>query len=140
VLLSVWPNDSATVVGLLVRSEHEADLEHYVKVFTEPPFGLLSMIETWMVHGTDHWFLRPSVWNLIPSERRELILRDVLDTSRNIGMEYERSIFDGLRTHFLAQFPEDCRVAWAQFLARERMKMTAAGAPLPPEHPAYSRA
>ena len=63
--------------------------------------ALLEMVETWMVNGTDHWFIKPSVWNGIPVGRRSRILEDILHDAYNIGHPYPRSIFDSLREEML---------------------------------------
>lgn len=56
----VWPSAAGTQVTLLARADHHDDLATYANAFVARPFGLLSLIESWMVHGTDHWFMQPS--------------------------------------------------------------------------------
>jgi hypothetical protein len=63
--------------------------------------GILIMVETWMVRGTDHWFMRPSDWEGIPADRRAMILRDMLDESVSIGEAYPGSVLDSVRARNL---------------------------------------
>jgi hypothetical protein len=93
----VWPEQNQTQVAIMsTRSDHDAIVD-YVRSFDRRPLGILSMIESWMVHGTDHWYMRPSAWERIPSLRQAAIVNDIMDASRNIGFEYPWSILDEAR-------------------------------------------
>lgn len=125
---NVWPSASGTAVALLARKERHDDLSAYLHSFLKRPLGLLSLIETWMVHGTDHWFMRPSDWNAIPQERQSQILADILDDSRNVGSEYPCSIFDTFRTRAAAEFtPSDADDAAAIGHELEKMQPSGSG-------------
>jgi hypothetical protein len=54
-----------------------------------------------MVNGSDHWFLKPSIWNKIPAARQERILEDIMEVS-NIATPYALSLFDSLREEMIA--------------------------------------
>jgi hypothetical protein len=119
----VWPFDGGTQITLLTRTDREVDRQIYLSSFLRKPLGLLSLIESWMVHGTDHWFVRPAIWNALPPERQKRILTDIADESRNVGSEYPLSIFDEIRLRALAQAePKD--TSEEEDLAREKAKVT----------------
>ena len=74
----------------------------YISNWTENIFSLLSMIEPWMVNGTDQWYLKTEIWNSLPDSRKKEILEAMVECEQNIGEEYHLSIFDDLRTEFLS--------------------------------------
>jgi len=99
----VWPKDGSTDLLIMCTDRDDRHLDEYVKLFTTSPLGVIAMVESWMVHGTDHWFLRPSTWTQLPPARRSQILNDILDETRNAGSEYQHSIFDSIRQQVVAQ-------------------------------------
>ena len=58
---------------------------------------LVDMIERWMIRGTDHWFIKPSVWRAIPAARQRALLAEMQKTSHGIGTPLTLSIFDDMR-------------------------------------------
>lgn len=59
------------------------------------------MVETWMVNGTNHWFIRPSVWAKIPSKRASRVLTHIGERGHDLGEPYHLSIFDEVRREML---------------------------------------
>jgi hypothetical protein len=88
---------------------------------------MISMLESWMVHGTDHWFMRPTAWRQLPSARRARILHDMANLSRSIGFEYEVSIRDDLRREAIAKLSDENPASneLAAYLAHESAKFNA---------------
>ena len=96
VIINVLPFDSYTYVitsGLAINKE---DIDYYLSHFGNP-LHAINMIEAWMVHGSDHWFIKPSIWNKIKLSHQQKIFKDMFDKSRNIGQPYELSIFNDAR-------------------------------------------
>jgi len=60
------------------------------------------MVETWMVNGTDHWFITPSEWEHIPKERQDLILKDLFEDKFSLSTPYPNSILDSVRRKMLS--------------------------------------
>ena len=54
-----------------------------------------------MVYGSDHWFIRPSVWDKIPNERQKLILKGISKEDKCIFDDLSLSIFDDLRKELI---------------------------------------
>jgi len=102
VFVNVWPAADETVITIASPLNQKVYLECYIGEFAKRPLGALTMVETWMVRGTDQWFIRPSVWNALPGTRQERILADLVDTRYNIGEPYHASVFDEVRRCELA--------------------------------------
>ncbi len=99
-ILNVWPTRTETAISIAVAERHEKYLNAYLAMQLNRSIGALEMVETWMVKGSDHWFIKPSVWSRIPAVRQQCILADILQPS-NIGTPYALSIFDSLREEML---------------------------------------
>lgn len=123
-ILNVWPTETDTSLLMVVREQDQAAAETYFARFSQPEFNSVSMVESWMVHGSDHWFMRPSAWNVIPEVRQRKILHDMLDTTFNIGNEYRGSLFDDIRRQVIAANEDGERPAVKEWLEGERRKLS----------------
>jgi hypothetical protein len=94
--------DDKTVICATVLYEHRMYLEVYINEFMKRLNGLLIMVETWMVNGTDHWFITPSQWENIPSKRQDSILQDLLEDKFDLNAPYPNSILDSVRRKMLS--------------------------------------
>lgn len=56
-----------------------------------------------MIHGTDNWFINPSIWNKINNEKQKIILNEVLASEKSFLDQFELSIFDDIRVAFITQ-------------------------------------
>lgn len=106
-LLLVLPQGQETVVSISVLQRDRHHLECYLRQFASP-LGLLCMIESWMIHGTDHWFISPDVWTNIDPTIRRNILDDILDVSRDIGCFYQHTVFNELKRQTIRELEETC--------------------------------
>ncbi len=95
VFLLVLPTVRGTKLALLSRAADEEAVHLYVDLFTTAPLDFVRMVESWMLHGTDHWFLRPSVWHGLSHERQQLLIEEFKDYSLSIGQPSKVSIFEG---------------------------------------------
>ncbi|MDP2856812.1 MAG: hypothetical protein Q8P50_02420 [Bacillota bacterium] len=100
-ILNVLPFEDRTYILAAANPRHRELFDQYMDSRTQSGLVLLGMIESWMVHGSDHWFIKPSVWDSIDSARKTKILGDILDADRHIAQEYELSILDNLRQYIL---------------------------------------
>ncbi|ALN20063.1 hypothetical protein HN51_04125 [Ectopseudomonas mendocina] len=96
-LIGVVPQDSCTTLFIASAAANEQYLDDYLKYWCRHALGFLSMVESWMVNGTDQWFITPSVWSALSSERQEKILEKIISSEQNIGQDCNMSIFDELR-------------------------------------------
>jgi hypothetical protein len=100
-ILNVLPSPQKTLIVATTSAVHKRYLETYMHRMLDQMNGALIMVETWMVRGTDHWFMTPSEWENIPKSRQRKILGDMLDESHSIGESYQTSIFDSVRQQML---------------------------------------
>lgn len=122
VILNVWPMSTKTTITLAVPQRNYDAVKVYANAYLGKFLGLLIMIETWMINGTDHWFIRPSVWKEIPDPRQQEILDDILDDRFSIAAPFPRSIFDQFRTEAIKLAP--LQNIDAAEIDRERAKLS----------------
>ena len=91
-LLAIIPEEQETKVIIGSAKEHMNAVVSYCKDESSPAF--LAMMESWLCHGSDHWFMSPSEWHAIPESRQEMILERILDPKHSIGDPVEFSILD----------------------------------------------
>lgn len=104
-ILNVLPSQQQTLIVASTLAVHESYLHTYMQQMLDQMNGALIMVETWMVRGTDHWFMTPSEWCGIPERRQAKILMDMLDESLSIGSAYPTSVLDSVREQHL-RLPE----------------------------------
>lgn len=101
-LIGVVPQPGRTTLFLASREANKEHIEFYLGYWCRHALGFLSMVESWMVNGTDQWFITPSVWSALSSERQTIILEKILLSEQNIGEDCQVSIFDDLRKKIIA--------------------------------------
>jgi len=128
-LVGVVPQGDETVLFIGTAKRHEALLELWTPRL-DHGFGILNAVESWMLHGSDHWFLKPSIWAALPPERQAKILEAITATEGNIGFSSAFSIFDDLRrwlieeiSRTVADMGEEERAASLRVLEAERAKL-----------------
>lgn len=118
-VLAVIPGKASTLVAIAVAGEQKEHLALYRGLMMSGGFQLINMIESWMIHGTDHWFLDPAVWNEIRPPVREEILDDIMDDRPGIGTPYGRTIFNSLKRESMLLLDGDGNVSAEE---RERIR------------------
>ncbi|WP_415844157.1 hypothetical protein ACMYUJ_12090 [Stutzerimonas zhaodongensis] len=125
-IIGVMPSDGNTLLTFGGHASDEDFINAYVTTWMNNAFGMLSMVESWMVNGSDQWYLKPSVWNALPEGRRSAILSAIHACEQNIGQEFETSIFDELRNNFLVDLAaqeEKKDEKYSEFVDKQRRKM-----------------
>ena len=100
-LVGVIPQPAGSLIYMIGRSGSENAIGAVMRN-KELDLCLLEIVEAWMVRGTDHWFLTPSVWNVIPPDRQALLLAEMRETALGVSYPPSTSIFDDLRRAALA--------------------------------------
>lgn len=126
-LMNVVPSTGNTLVIFAGLSSNSTAIEAYQKRWDNHVLTFLSMIESWMINGTDQWWVKPSIWDALPQDRQLKLIDLMIDCGQNIGDECELSIFDDIRKDLLQM----SRVAHAQnptkddeeFIATQQGKM-----------------
>jgi hypothetical protein len=92
--IAILPEEKVTNILLATANEHSQAAALHVSDETSP--SVLAMLESWMVFGSDHWFIRPSAWEAM-SDARQQALCDSIMTLESIFDEVPFSILDGAR-------------------------------------------
>lgn len=103
VLIHVIPQGDETTLVIASTRQAEMALGAYLTSFSYGNLGLLTMAETWMIHGSECWFIRPSVWGELSIDRQRRLLAEMMDYEHPIGIPCKYSVFDTLRKRFLAE-------------------------------------
>ncbi len=96
-LMNVVPYAGNTLIILGALSSQDRYVKEYKTYWMKHALSVLSMIESWMINGTDQWSLRPSVWYALSSDRQSKLLLQLFSCEKNISNECEVSIFDDIR-------------------------------------------
>lgn len=126
IIFNVLPHSKKTYVVICALKKYSRKIQLYLDHFRNP-LQILSLIESWMVHGSDHWFIKPSEWAKIDLNRRNRILADIYDLSKNIGHDYPLSIFDDLRKKAIKLLDDNfdkLNKPLVELLEREREKLS----------------
>lgn len=105
-ILNVIPAENSTSIIISGLQQDKGVLYPYWKYYTQNNISILNMIESYMVHGSDHWFINPSVWYKISNEKQRIILNEILATEKSFIDQFELSIFDNIRSAFIEQLEE----------------------------------
>jgi hypothetical protein len=124
-ILNIIPGDRRTVLLMFGRPQDEGYMRAYLAKWPNT-IELLNMIESWMIHGTDHWFVRPSIWASIPRHRQ----RAILEAYRTIQRISETFRCSQSSTKYESRSLPTWRRCWREgstdleaILARERQKL-----------------
>lgn len=130
--IAILPQDGSTLISFGTERQHSKLLPSLAAKL-EVIFDMINMVESWMVFGTDHWFITPSVWDEIPAGRQTEICAGIASPDGSPGASIAPSILDDLRrfglealTPIIADGPIDQREAGEAFIERERAKLTTA--------------
>jgi hypothetical protein len=126
-LLGILPQGKTTLTFIAAAGSHSKAIAQYAKQM-QFGFGTLNAMESWMVYGSDHWFIRPSAWEAIPAARQSLILKAIQGIEHSIGSVPPFSILDAARLKLLGFVREhigetDDRAAALRYLAVEEAKL-----------------
>jgi len=126
-ILNVIPESAVTYFVISTAAGNREFLDRYFDR-VEGLLAVINTVEAAMLHATDHWFLRPSVWTTLPKERRKTILAELMFKNTNSLDWTPLSIFDEARSRVLdeieAAYPESVRTEnQREVIASERAKL-----------------
>jgi hypothetical protein len=75
--LAILPEAGQTKIMLGAAAEHEKMVRYQFRDTSS--LAMLEMLESWMIHGSDHWFMTPSAWAAIPQARQRAICDRILE-------------------------------------------------------------
>lgn len=122
-LIGVVPQNGGTLVYMAGRPGSEGAIEAYM-ANRELDLCLIEKVESWMIRGSDHWFLTPSVWDAIPKERQDLLMEELADPDDDLSQPPSTSIFDAMRQRALSvPMAPDMSLDGLSFIAAQRAKL-----------------
>ncbi|WP_179350090.1 hypothetical protein [Winogradskyella pacifica] len=101
-LLNVMPRKDSTSVICVGLERDKLLIQNYIDSSFSNPLFLLNMIESFMVNGSDHWFVNPKFWETLSEVKQKKILYDILFTEDSHLDEYPISIFDDVRMYIIS--------------------------------------
>jgi hypothetical protein len=105
--MAIIPEDLKTKIIMGAAKEHEEAIQFYFEDQSSPAF--LERMESWICHGSDHWFMTPSAWNAIPKARQAAICERILDAGPSIADPVGCPVLDGPRMHVVTYIEEQLR-------------------------------
>ncbi len=118
-IIGLMPIGERSLIYVAGLATDQEQINDYIAAWTRDPFQILALAETWMINGTDQWYLAPSVWEQVPIGRQRVLLNAIMSCDQNSGQELALSIFDGLRTKLLSEF--NCT---SEFVEKQKQKMS----------------
>ncbi|MDD2285526.1 MAG: hypothetical protein PHQ11_09035 [Paludibacter sp.] len=125
-ILNVLPFEGKTYIFIATLSKFTKELDAYMSQF-ENPLQIISLIENWMIHGSDHWFIKPSTWEKIDNSYQKQILESIMNDRYNIGHEFDLTIFNEIKMEFINQMVDNydkLNDKQIELLHKERTKIT----------------
>jgi hypothetical protein len=103
-ITNIVPMENCTYVFCSADKEHSKFFRNIIDFYFQSPLTILSFIESFMIHSSDHWFINPSYWNSFSKIKQQMILAEILNTDKLITDEFEYSIFDDIRKSILFEY------------------------------------
>lgn len=104
-VLNIIPFESSTILIFVGDINDKDILQQHIERVSQHPFLILNFIESFMMHGTDHWFVNPKIWNDMDDKKKRLILEYLFITKKSFMDAVDFSFFDSIRKDFLEKFP-----------------------------------
>lgn len=101
-LVNILPKEDSTTIICAGLIKDEEILNKFFELSFSNPMCTLNMVESFMVYGSDHWYISPIYWDKIKKEKQDKILYDILYTENSFINEYPISIFDDIRTYIIS--------------------------------------
>lgn len=130
-VLGILPQPGSTSAYFATSNKHSGIADLYFAKMGRG-FGAVNAMESWIVNGSDHWFMRPSAWDSIPPARQRKILDLIMQDDDNIGSFLALSIFDDARRQIITWISEGLEEAdpktrrrFSKMIAKEAAKLAA---------------
>ena len=98
--IAILPEEVETNILLATMDEHSKAASLYLSDDAFP--AAIARLESWMVYGSDHWFIRPSSWEAM-SDTRKTALCDAISELRSLSEEVPFSILDDARSRIITE-------------------------------------
>jgi len=128
--ITILPEAGRTKFMIGADRQHSDALDYSLR--DDGSLAVLAMLESWMVHGSDHWFITPSAWAAIPPDRQRAICERILEPL-SLADSAPFSVLDSARQqiityieHLLASdaLTPETRTTYEQVRAQEQAKLS----------------
>lgn len=96
VVLTVLPYNGQTFLTFTTKIEYQESFMAIISNYSSN-IEMLSFIESWMIYGSDYWYIKPSYWENFVEAKKERILEDLKINNVYPVKKLEYSIFDDIR-------------------------------------------
>lgn len=103
-IINVLPYKGKTYLIAGAFRRHKKYVETYLERYGGSPFHLLLMVESWMLYGSDHWFLKPSVWAALDADTQNKIYDEIYRSNKNILAVPNLMIFKQARMDLISMY------------------------------------
>lgn len=98
ILINIMPKQFSTDIICVGLEQDKSLIGDFLDFSFSDPLNLLNMVESFIINGTDHWFINPEYWNSFIPQKQEKILYDILFSEHSFMDECNFSVFDDLRS------------------------------------------
>ncbi|PGU34114.1 hypothetical protein COD66_12630 [Bacillus cereus] len=102
-VLNIIPSEDDTVLIMSGPIRYKRFIDNYMKYNMQNELFIICMIEQWMLYGSDHWFIKPSVWKGLGNVEQDLILSEMFNLTKDINSPASVSIFNELKSKLIYQ-------------------------------------
>lgn len=99
---SILPSDKYTALCFSLNKEYAPHFLLTLQNYKSLP-SFLGFIESWMIYGTDYWYISPEEWNNYSEKKQKSILRDLKLTCFYPNARLPYTIFDKVRNELKKQ-------------------------------------
>lgn len=71
IILNCLPFENSIEVIVSCLDHYKDSFLKFIKYKTQTPLTMLNFIESFMVNGTEHWFIKGSVWNVLEDQKKD---------------------------------------------------------------------
>jgi hypothetical protein len=125
IIMNILPIKNSTYIFYSTLKKNTKALDLFMSQM-ENPLKMMCVVESCLIHGSDHWFIKPSVWNKIKPDLQQKILDSINDDKYSIADDFEMTILNDLKqTYFdLAEKQVNIPNDVAELIATEKEKLS----------------
>ena len=103
---SIFPGKTDTILIFTFSKKYTNDVNMILANYTDD-IRMLSFIESFIIYGSDYWFINPDLWQSFSENKQGKIKKDLLITKHYPTKELEYSIFDDIRKSLLEEYEKN---------------------------------
>lgn len=121
-ILNVLPYQKKTYLIVASFRNNKRHVMEYIERYNQNPFALITMVESWMMYGSDHWFISPTLYHEMSNQVKEKIYYEMYLSHKSIWAVPEFSIFKDTRKK-LIEYYKGLGTEYEPIIKAQEMKM-----------------